>query len=700
LSSPKPNLGAYSLVICEKPDAARRVAEALSDGHPRPLIVGGMQAFQLENASGRYVVCAASGHLYGVSDTIANRRVYPVFDVEWFPLDSAKGGSRAERRIRAIQDLCEGATSLVNACDFDSEGETIGNNILRYACNGRKRPTLRTKFSALTKDEIGRAFREAEDDAENLAVAGRLRHVADFLWGVNLSRALAESLRTANGYRKISVGRVQGPTLAFVLEREIHIQTFVPIPYWVVTGVFRKDEAVLEARYSVRKVQTKIEAERVQGVCAGKTGLVSRVARQMSHRPPPAPLNLGDLQRESYRLLGFAPSRTLQIAERLYLGALISYPRTNSQRLPKMDHSLVLQKIGRSGEYGLVVSGLLSRALRPREGPASDSAHPAIHPTGEIPRKQLSREEKLVLGLVTRRYLACFAEEALDEMVSITIAVGSCEFDWVGRRVVSPGWLRVYSADKFEAAGSSPGLKEGDVLVVDKVSSEEKFGSPPSRYNQSSLLEKMERKRVGTKATRADIISTLLERGYVTGESLTPTSLGFSLIETMKEYCPEIVSVQLTRDTERRLESIERDGGDASEFLEELFESLSKVLGTMRDHEPEIADRMRSSVGDAAVARTVLGSCPVCGVGKLRVIRSSKTGKRFVGCTNYPAGCRASAPLPQRGKLRNAARPCRYCRWPVVYVVRGRRPWRLCVNLKCPQKAQNTNEVPNLRKAS
>src|SRR5271155_3458258 len=201
----------YTLVVCEKPDAARRVAEALSSGPPEAFKVGGVQAFRLEDVRGRrYVVCAAAGHLYGVSDTVKDRRVYPALDLEWFPLGaiSDKAGRLVSSRIRAIRSLSNDAEAFVNACDFDIEGETIGYNILRYACGGKEASARRAKFSALTKDEVVEAFSDERlDSANGLARAGRLRHAIDFFWGVNLSRALSESIRTSYSFRTVSIGR-------------------------------------------------------------------------------------------------------------------------------------------------------------------------------------------------------------------------------------------------------------------------------------------------------------------------------------------------------------------------------------------------------------------------------------------------------------------------------------------------------------
>jgi DNA topoisomerase-1 len=165
----------------------------------------------------------------------------------------------------------------------------------------------------------------------------------------------------------------------------------------------------------------------------------------------------------------------------------------------------------------------------------------------------------------------------------------------------------------------------------------------------------------------------------------------------MREHCPQIISTRLTRDIEAQLERIESSGDLGGDFFEGILSALLTQIGEVRRHEGEIAGRMRGSVSESALARTILGGCPVCKEGKLRVIRSYKSGKRFVGCTGYAKGCRASAPLPQRGAIRATSRPCGSCGWPVVYVRLGRHPWRLCVNDRCPRKV-NVYAMQDLQK--
>ena len=528
---------------------------------------------------------------------------------------------------------------------------------------GKESSALWAKFSALTKEEIVEAFDQGRLGSTNgLARAGRLRHAIDFVWGVNLSRALSECLRTAYGFRTISVGRVQGPTLNFIVEKEVDARTFVSTPYWTVRGSFRRGGVVFEAKYSsVPVVPTKRAAEEVVGACEGRTGVVSLVTRRTFSERPPPPFNLADLQKEAFKLLGYAPSETLQIAERLYLGAMISYPRTSSQSLPKLDYERLLSRIAAIPGYSDLVGYVLSRgALHPTEGAGTDPAHPAVYPTGESPRRPLTTEEKKLFDLVVRRFISCFGEDTIGEANSVEISVGEYVFGIEETRVLVPGWMKV-------AIGVRPGnsvsmttaaLREGDRVDVQAVMVEEHLRLHPVRYNQATLLEKMEKEEIGTKATRADIISTLLDRGYVTGESLIPTELGFALVETMREHCPQIISTRLTRDTEAHLEKVEGRGEFGCEFLEGMLSSLLTQISEVRLHEGEIALRLRGSLHAETLGRTILGGCPVCKEGKLWVVHSRKSGKRFVGCTNYPKGCKASAPLPQRGAITAASKPC------------------------------------------
>jgi DNA topoisomerase-1 len=483
------------------------------------------------------------------------------------------------------------------------------------------------------------------------------------------------------------MGRVQGPTLAFLVEREAEIREFVPLPFWKVSGTFEKGGTKFTAGYSKDRVRTRAAAEEVRDDCRGKEGLVASVAKRLVQVAPPPAFSTGDLQREAFRAFGLTPSRTLQAAERLYLGALISYPRTSSQRIPpSIDCSAILRGLQRLGQYSKAAGGILGGNLSPAQGPKVDPAHPAIHPTGEVPRRPLNPSEASVFDLVVRRFLAAFGPPARRELVTVKVSVGKHLFMLDGGRTLHPGWMSSYGRYASSKDASVPAVAEGERLRVVRVESEERFEQGPQRYNQSSLLEKMERENIGTKATRADTISTLVERGYVEGGVMKATDLGLAVVEVMKEYAPAIVTTKLTREVEERLEEVEGGSREDADVVRETVREIAEHLAGLRANEDGVGRKIDAALASTAGASYVLGPCPECRRGQLGIVRSRKTRKRFVGCSNYSTGCRASAPLPQRGTIRATAKACPHCSWPVVHILGGRSPWKLCVNVRCPAK--------------
>lgn len=688
------DVSGYTLVICEKPDAAQRVAEALSGEGAKSSAVDGVKIYRFRHGGEDFVVCSAQGHVYSISDPFGERAVYPVFDVEWYPSNLVvKKDTNAARRIKLIRELAEGAARFVNACDFDAEGETIGFNILRYACGGKEMEARRARFSTLTKDDVVDAFMQAKPQAEQgPARAGRARHLVDFVWGVNLSRALSQSaLNSGHRYQTISMGRVQGPTLAFLAERETEIQEFVPLPYWKVSGTFERDGIRFTAAYAKEKVSSRAAAEKVKDECGGNEGVATGVSRNEVSVPAPAPFSTGDLQREAYRVFGFSPSQTLQIAEKLYLKALVSYPRTSSQRLPpSIDYRSILRRLERLSRYSKAAGDLLGGSLNPTQGSKVDSAHPAVYPTGEAPRGHLSPTEAAVFDLIVRRFLAAFGPPARREFVTVRLSVGEHDFVLSGGSTLYQGWVEHYGRYANIRDTNVPQVAKGDRFRVVGVEVEEKLEQGPARYNQGSLLEKMERESIGTKATRADTIATLVERGYVEGSSMKVTDLGLAVIETMERYAPSILTTGLTRDIEKKIEAVEGGSCGDAELIRMTVRSIAEQLVRLRANEDLVGREIDNALAATIAATFVLGSCPVCKSGQLRIIRSRKTKKRFAGCTNYTAGCRASAPLPQRGTIKTTPNPCPRCSWPVVRVMGRRTPWRLCINPACPAKSQES----------
>ncbi|MEM2885603.1 MAG: DNA topoisomerase I, partial [Thermoproteota archaeon] len=586
----------------------------------------------------------------------------------------------------------EGVDMYVNCCDYDVEGSLIGYNVLRYVFSAPDRKCRRMKVSTLTEGEVRGAFSNLQPGLDfEMISAGEARHVVDFLYGVNLSRALTNAARTSlRTHVTVSTGRVQGPTLKFIVDREKENRSFVPVPYWTAEALIEVSGKVLRARYERERLGSADEVERLLADCRGRDCTVSSVKTSVSEVPPPAPFDLGTLQSEAYRAFRFSPSRTLRISERLYLGALISYPRTSSQKLPEaIGYRDIIGKL-REG-YEAEVGEILGQPfLKPREGAKDDPAHPAIYPTGEKPERELSGDEKKILDLVTRRFLSTFAKPAAREASRIEVEVGGHKFILLGRRVVEEGWLGIYGPYSPYREEELPELHAGKSLKAEVVS-ELRYTQPPPRFNPASIVRLMEEKGIGTKATRSEILETLFKRGYVSGERIEASELGIALVETLERFSPKIVSVELTAELESKMEKIELGEMGKEAVVEEAVRQLEPILEAMKSREEEIGKSLFWGAVSALLSRRIVGDCPVCRSGKLTIIHSRKTGKRFVGCSNYSnGGCRFSAPIPQRpyAVVPTKAR-CAKCGWNVLLVrKKGSRPWRLCVNPDCPAKSK------------
>jgi len=217
---------------------------------------------------------------------------------------------------------------------------------------------------------------------------------------------------------------------------------------------------------------------------------------------------------------------------------------------------------------------------------------------------------------------------------------------------------------------------------------EDKFTVPPARYNPASLLRRMEKEEIGTKATRAGIIQTLNARKYTRGERIVVTDLGLEVVDVLKEFCPAVVSSELTRGLEERMDAIQQGNETRENVLRDTIEILKPVAEQLKENERVIGERLSNALVKARLEERVVGACPVCKSGQLVILRSKTSGKRFIGCTNYFEGtCKTSFPLPQKGTVKPTGNTCRSCGCPTVWVWSGgKRPWNLCVNPLCPTK--------------
>jgi len=687
----------YTLVITEKPDAAAKIAGALdSEGKPKRILDHGVPYYEAKRDRSLLVVVPALGHLY----TIASEKKgfsYPVFDFKWVPLYMSKRGAKRTRSwVGIISKLAENADAFINACDYDVEGSIIGYCILKYACGDKEGEAKRMKYSTLTTEEVQQAYVNSLPSLDfSLIEAGLARHEVDWLYGINLSRALTQATKKHSGrYNILSTGRVQGPTLKFLATREKAIRNFVPTPFWSVTVRVRIDETVLEVAYEKRTMETRTEANTVVNACKGKKGKIEKIETKKSLPPPPVPFDLGSLQNEAYRLFKYTPMFTSKIAQRLYLDAMISYPRTSSQKLPpSIGYEAILQKLAKSREHLKLARELLSKPeLEPKEGKSCDPAHPAIYPTGNLPERTLNSAEKKVWNLIIRRFMAAFGDPAVEQTVKATVNIGGYRFSLEGKETLDEGWLHFYmpfahSIDKF-----LPEMVEGQEIDVEKVAVHNEFTRPPPRYNPSSLLKRMQKENIGTKATRAKTIQTLYDRKYVAEERLVVSDLGFEVVNVLQKHCPTVLSFKMTAGLEEKMSEIQEKKETRENVVNKTIAILKPITEKLKEKEYVIGEQLSYALQEAKLEERTVGTCPNCKTGKLVIIHSRKSGKRFVGCTNYfTATCKTAFPLPQRGFVQPLGINCRGCGFPTVRVwMSGKHSWKLCLNPKCSLKRKRT----------
>ncbi len=662
-----------TLIITEKPQAAMKIAAALGD--PRKYSENSVPYYELERNGKQIIVASAVGHLFNLT-YIKGQTGWPIFNLEWKPSYTDKHATFTRNYYNLLKKLGTRAKEVLIATDYDVEGEVIGWNVLRFLIG--QQDAKRMKYSTLTKPELEHSYENPLSTLDwGQAYAGETRHKIDWLYGINLSRALMSAIKRTGSFKILSIGRVQGPTLKIIVERDREIEKFKSQPYWQVFAQV-KDTQLKHPK----DVFNKSELEQFKDI---KKGTAETTEKNESFMPP-HPFDLTTLQREAYAKHKTQPSRTLQIAQSLYLDGLISYPRTSSQKIPKeIEPEKILTKLAKRFN-----ETKLAKRKHPVEGEKSDPAHPSIYPTGDF--KNLVDDEENLYLLIVRRFISCFCEDAkgISKRISL-IGDNGKNFTANGLTITNNGWMDVYPSIMEER--SIPTIN-GQVNV-EKISFEEKETQPPKRYTPASLISLLEKKNLGTKATRSSIVDTLFDRGYLDGKSIEATPLGVHLIESLEKYSPIIIDENLTRDVEDKMEDIQnsKSGWEAKELetikqVEKLITDISKEF---KINELSIGKQILAGVEELREQQkedSTIMPCPKCNEGNLQIRFSKKTKRYFVGCSNYPK-CTAVHSLPPNALIKKTEKKSDR-NLPILQALKkGKRPWEFEFNPNW--RAENPN---------
>ena len=651
------------LIIAEKHDAAKRIAQILAGSKPSSQRVAGVEAFQFDDK----VVLGLSGHIVGVD--------YPPGYNNWQKVD-CKDLIRAEivvrpineKIINALRTLGKQASRITVATDYDREGELIGVEALKIVQEANPGlPADRVRYSAIVKDEILKAFKDSGKVDFDLAASGEARQIIDLVWGAALTRYI--SLTSGRlGKEFLSVGRVQSPTLALIVDKEREIQAFVAKAYWEIYADLEKE---LRVQHAKGRIWEKTEVDKIVANL-GPVGVIQSIETKPRIEKPPTPFDTTSFISAASGI-GFSASNAMRIGEWLYVNGFISYPRTDNTVYPPSIDLVALTRLFTKGAFSKEAERLLKGKMVPTRGKRSTTDHPPIYPTVPVEKSELKDDQWRIYELVVRRFFATLADQCVWDATSLKVDIGPEPFRASGARLVEAGWRYYYPYSKAEEH-ILPVLKEGERLKVLGHNVEAKETQPPARYGQGKLIKLMDDLGLGTKSTRHDIISKLYARAYVQGNPMRPTNTAYAVVDTLQKYAPTITKPEMTQTLENDMTQISERKIKEDEVIEESRVMLTSVFDELTQNQEGIGQSLK----DGLRTDKIVGTCEKCK--SELIIRRGHRGSRFIGCSGYPE-CRFILPLPRFGSVVVTDKLCEMHGMNHIRIInKGKRPW----DLGCP----------------
>lgn len=626
--------------------------------------------------------------------------------------------------IKELKAATKKADKVLLASDPDREGEAIAWHLANLLDVDEQSP-CRIEFNEITKQAVQNAVKHPRPIDKRRVDAQQARRILDRLVGYNLSPLLWRKVK-----KGLSAGRVQSVAMRLICDREEEIQAFVPEEYWSLTAKLLKGRnGAFDAKlHKIDREKAHIPdgktMQQVTGELQGQAFKVVNVTRREKKRQPAPPFTTSSMQQEAYRKLNFTARKTMMVAQQLYEGldlgkegpvGLVTYIRTDSTRISETAAREAKEFI--TGRFGPdYAPEEVQRAVK--KGRAQD-AHEAIRPTSvarepAAVKEYLSRDQFRLYKLIWERFVASQMSPAVFDTTTVDIQAGRYIFRATGSVLKFAGFMQVYieGRDDEEEGGEEgtlPALKEGDVLKLRSLVPKQHFTQPPPRYTDATLVKVLEEKGIGRPSTYAPIVDTIIKRGYVIREkkNFYPTELGFVVVELLKKYFPDVIDVEFTAEMEDKLDGIEEGDVDWVKILEEFYRPFREMLSVAEKEieQIQVADEVTDEVCEQCGRNMVIKmgrfgkflacpgfpecrntrplleptgvSCPRCD-GEL-VLRRSKKGRKFYGCSNYPECEFVVWDLPTNRK-------CPECGGlMVVKDARGKKVYR-CIDKDCKGK--------------
>lgn len=672
------------LIICEKDNAAKRISEILSNGHFKTEKRGRVPVYKFVWEHEESMTIGLRGHIINMDFPKKYNNWSGIDPKELIDVDPARMVS-ARSIASVLRDVAKQADKVYVATDFDREGELIGKEAVVYALGEEALDKVyRAHFSSLTKDEVKQSFQSLVNIDKNLANAAETRQILDLVWGATLTRFISLASDRL-GHDFLSVGRVQSPTLAIIVNKEKEIKAFKPEPYCRIEALLKKMDLDFTASHDKGDI---FDIEKAEGIFERikneRTARITDINERSRTDRPPAPFNTTQFIKAA-NVIGMTAARIMSIAEELYTNGYISYPRTDNTVYPKgLEIDKVVEELNK-GPYKETCGYLLSKdKITPTRGKKQTTDHPPIYPTSFATKGELGPEKYKIYDLVVRRFLATLHDPSKVKVTSIKLDIGKEGFKASGVRMEYPGWRSIYHFSKVTET-VLPVLRKDDIVDVDNIELSRKETKPPKRFSQGGLIQEMEKLGLGTKSTRHEIIQKLYSRRYIEDSPPKPTLSGFALIDTLERHATTITEPDMTSILESDMEKISRAKLTQDKVIEESRDMLKQIIEIMEEHKTDIG----REIAEALNVQDVVGKCPRCGSDLLTV--RSKRGKRYVRCSLHPR-CSKSYPLPQKGKIGFTDEKCNVCKSPLIMIYRkGGRPFTTCMNPECPEKKDYRN---------
>ena len=697
----------YTLYIAEKPSVGRAIAENLG-GRIEP-VRGAKGPTHL--VVGDAIVSWVFGHILeqaapedydpAFAKWTESASKLPLIPEKW----QLKPVASAREQLGVLDGLIKKAGVIVSAGDPDREGQLLIDEVLEYL--GNRHPVKRILPNALDNASVKKAIAGVRDNADffTLYQSGLGRQRADWLVGMNLTRACSVANERSGNRGVLSVGRVQTPTLAMIVGRDLEIENFKPQPFFSIVAHFRHAGGGYIGVWKPSPNQAGLDSEGrltderiARALYAATHGKPARVADYKvadGSQSPPLPFSLSKLQAKASQRYGMGAQRVLELCQSLYETHKVStYPRTDSQYLPESQYAEapdVLRAVSRFGDEFMTLAANANTKIRSKAfNDSKVTAHHGIVPTGNANYASLSPDEAKIFSLIVKNYIAQFYPDFKYKQTTVLTECGGQAFVSNGRTPIEQGWRVVFGAqagedDEPTARGKKdeepahqmlPLMKQGDAVACEKVAAEKKQTKPPQHFTEGTLVAAMtnvhelvtdpakkaklkEIKGIGTEATRGAIIETLKRRQFVTVSSgkvlSTPAAREF-----IRSLPAELTDVSITAVWENALDAVEAGRLKLDEFLKHQATWLERITRQTLDSKLSVVVGAKTEAAARAVRDAGAGApCPKCGAGSMRLLRAKageNAGNWFLGCSGYPA-CKNTSEVKDQDSLSGSAGP-------------------------------------------